>query len=63
MIMYICRAYARVGDLDLDDQVNDGANPRDVLVDKFILHPQYGTDIKKNDIALIHLKEPVQFSG
>lgn len=55
-------AYARVGDLDLDDKINDGANPSDALVDKFFIHSQYNNTVKQNDIALIRLKEPVQFS-
>lgn len=57
------RAFARIGDLDLDDNLNDGASPVDAPIDQVVPHPQYSTNPMQNDIALIHLKNPVQFTG
>lgn len=49
-----------MGDLDLMT-TDDGANPVDYTVSRFIKHPKYYSRTKKNDIALIELKENVQF--
>ena len=49
----------RLGDLNLI-ATDDGANPVDYNVSKFIKHPQYNPRTKKNDIALIELKENVR---
>lgn len=57
------RSFARIGDLDLDDQTNDGASPVDAPIDQIVPHPQYSTNPMLNDIALIHLRNPVQFTG
>lgn len=55
--------FARIGDLDLDDSVNDGASPVDAQIDRIVPHPEYSTNPMLNDIALIHLKNPVQFTA
>ncbi|KAF4517625.1 hypothetical protein B566_EDAN002856 [Ephemera danica] len=52
---------ARVGELDYSDD-NDGAEPEDVGIADFILHPEYHPQQWYNDIALIKLTRPVAFS-
>lgn len=55
---------ARLGDLDLDPDVNDGATPIDILIDRIITHENYLRDGKQiNDIALFILKNNVTFNG
>ncbi|XP_076174782.1 venom serine protease Bi-VSP [Ptiloglossa arizonensis] len=51
----------RVGDLNLlrDD---DGASPVEIEIDQKIVHPQYSTSKMENDIAVLRLKEEVQFT-
>lgn len=52
-----------MGDLDLDDDVKDGATPLDILVDQVIFHAQYDSKKRLNDIGLLKLKEKVTFTG
>ncbi|XP_065221063.1 venom protease-like [Planococcus citri] len=52
----------RVGDLDLEDSVRDGASPQEIPVDQIIAHPDYTTSPITNDIALLHLRNPVTFN-
>lgn len=60
----MCRTVARLGDLDLDTDVNDGATPIDILIDRIITHENYRRDGKQtNDIALLILKDNVTFNG
>lgn len=64
--IYICifRAVVRLGDLDLDPNVKDGAFPVDVVIDGVITHERYLHEKKQiNDIALLKLKEKVNFNG
>lgn len=64
MKYYVFRAVARLGDLDLNPNVRDGAKPRDVLIDSVIIHEKYSNDIKQiNDIALLILKDDVTFNS
>lgn len=57
------RTTARVGDLHLDNTVKDDASPVDINVDRIIPHPQYQATPIANDIALLHLKDPVIFTS
>ncbi|CAH0393361.1 unnamed protein product [Bemisia tabaci] len=54
---------ARIGDLDLDDSVDDGAKPVTILVSRSEWHPKYSESWDGYDIALLTLKTPVEFSG
>lgn len=53
----------RLGDLDLDDDVDDGASPLDVRVEKTIPHTGYRPSNKVNDIAIVKLQKSVSFSS
>jgi len=51
--------FARLGDQNLKDP-ND-ADPKDYEIEKVIKHPQYSSHTKHNDIALLKLKQDVEF--
>lgn len=51
----------KLGDLNLQKD-NDGAHPIEILVDDIIVHPDYVTTSKYNDIALIRLNKAVKFN-
>ncbi|XP_050544251.1 transmembrane protease serine 9-like [Daktulosphaira vitifoliae] len=53
---------ARLGDLDLDSDVNDGASPVDVPVERVITHENYNSQDYTNDIAVLKLKRSVSFN-
>uniref|UniRef100_A0A1B6D423 CLIP domain-containing serine protease n=1 Tax=Clastoptera arizonana TaxID=38151 RepID=A0A1B6D423_9HEMI len=53
----------RLGDLDLNNNVDDGSSPVDVDVDKVIPHTDYLASNKVNDIAIIRLKTSIEFSN
>lgn len=57
------RSIARLGDLNLDESVDDKANPLDVFIDEIIMHPNYSQFPIINDVALLRLQETVNFSG
>ncbi|XP_054259697.1 venom protease-like [Macrosteles quadrilineatus] len=52
----------RLGDLDLEEGVVDGASPVEVDVDRAIPHPNYRSSGKTDDIAVVRLKTQVQFN-
>ncbi|XP_045509083.1 venom protease-like [Colias croceus] len=52
----------RLGDQNLDPNVQDGAEPVEVGIKNIITHPQYRSPSKYNDIALIELKTDIDFS-
>lgn len=55
---------ARLGDLDLNPTINDGATPLDVPIEKIISHARYFVGYKLvNDISLLKLKESVTFTS
>jgi len=54
---------ARLGDLDLDFNVNDGATPLDVPIDDIIIHEMYNPRENTNDIAILKLKNNVSYGG
>lgn len=51
----------RLGDLNLQKN-NDGANPIEFLVDEIIIHPNYVSTSKYNDLALLRLDKTVKFN-
>lgn len=53
----------RLGDLDLEDGVNDGASPVDMEVESAMPHSEYKSSEKVNDIAIVKLRGRVQFTG
>lgn len=53
----------RFGDLNLNDDVYDKANPQTIPIDKTIMHPDYSEHLTSNDIAIIRLKWNVEFTG
>ncbi|XP_050420466.1 venom protease-like [Adelges cooleyi] len=54
---------ARVGELDLNPNVKDGASPQDIPVSKIIAHELYNGERVVNDIALLKLESPVTFNA
>nr|ACF70480.1 serine proteinase [Rhodnius prolixus] len=52
----------RLGELDLDNNVNDGANPIDVNIERTIVHPSYNPQKYTDDIAVLKLQNEVPFS-
>uniref|UniRef100_A0A1B6H1G6 Peptidase S1 domain-containing protein n=1 Tax=Cuerna arida TaxID=1464854 RepID=A0A1B6H1G6_9HEMI len=52
----------RLGELDLDPNVADGARPINVDIERVIFHEQYNNNLKINDIGLIRLKTKVPYS-
>jgi hypothetical protein len=58
------RIIVRLGDLDLDPNVPDGASPIDMAIKKSIIHPEYhGEGVIKNDIALLQLQNAVEYTS
>ncbi|CAF4942755.1 unnamed protein product [Pieris macdunnoughi] len=53
----------RLGDQNLDPNVEDNATPVDVPIKNIIPHPQYNSPIKYNDIALMELHTDVDFEA
>ncbi|XP_031417421.1 LOW QUALITY PROTEIN: transmembrane protease serine 9-like, partial [Clupea harengus] len=49
----------------LGRQTQQGSNPNEVSrsVDRIVLHPNYDSDTSDNDIAMLRLSSPVQFSN
>lgn len=52
----------RLGDLNLDETVADGATPIDVPIEEVLVHPNFTVRPPVNDIALLRLKNPVEFT-
>ncbi|XP_024084327.1 venom protease-like isoform X2 [Cimex lectularius] len=52
----------RLGDLNIDDRVKDNATPIDYEIEKAMTHPGYDARRHTKDIALIYLKQTVQFT-
>jgi hypothetical protein len=55
-------SFVRLGDLNLDNSVNDGATPKEYNIKRFIVHKDYKTNEKQNDIALIELDTSINFN-
>lgn len=52
-----------MGDLNLDNNVNDGASPIDVPVARVLTHERYNAQEYTNDIALLKLNYSVNYSS
>lgn len=52
-----------LGDLNLDNNVRDGASPVDVPVARVITHERYNAQAYTNDIALLKLENTVNFNS
>ncbi|KAL1117166.1 hypothetical protein AAG570_004493 [Ranatra chinensis] len=59
---YLLLFLVRLGELDLNDTVDDGADAKDVRIDRAFVHPLYDSKRKFSDIALIRLRENVTFT-
>ncbi|XP_050420474.1 venom protease-like [Adelges cooleyi] len=53
---------ARLGDLSLDPDVDDGASPQDIPIEKIIAHESYDRRKRVNDIALLKLESAAVFN-
>lgn len=55
---------ARLGDLNLDPNVDDGATPLDIPIERAISHERFNRkNGRNNNIAILKLKKPVTFTG
>lgn len=62
--MYVVfRTVVRLGDLNLNDSIPDRATPMDIPVEKTIVHENYDASAHTVDIALVKLKNPVEFTS
>jgi len=52
----------RLGDLNLDPNAVDGAEPIDVAISRVIIHTRYNTPQLTNDVALLKLGNSVGFN-
>jgi hypothetical protein len=52
----------RLGELNLQNSI-DGANPVDVVISEIIVHPDYVSSLRYNDIALLRLEKKVKFNN
>ncbi|XP_003247330.1 venom serine protease Bi-VSP [Acyrthosiphon pisum] len=57
------RILARVGDLNLDPTIDDGATPLDIPIKRIIRHKEYDVQKYTNNIALLVLKNIVSFTA
>jgi hypothetical protein len=53
----------RLGDLNLNDTVEDDLQPIDVMIEEIISHRNFQRSKLVDDIALLRLKERVTFNG
>lgn len=53
----------RVGELNIDANVKDDADPEDVPIAEIFVHPSYDSSDHTNDIALLRLNKSVTYSG
>lgn len=53
----------RLGDLNLNDTVNDEAEPMDVKIANVITHEKYDPIKNGYNIALLKLEKSIRFSG
>jgi len=54
--------WVRLGDFDIQS-TNDLAMPRDYKIEKYVIHPDYKSPARYNDIALLRLETDVVFSA
>lgn len=62
MLTYCRREYVRLGDVELNDAA-DGTKHTDISIEKIIPHPEFSRNPIINDLALIRLKVPVNYTG
>lgn len=60
---WFSRSVIRLGELNLNPRVADGAKPIDFPVARILKHQQYNPKTIVNDIALIKLEKTVTFNG
>lgn len=53
----------RLGELSLEDGVEDGASPVDMEVESSVRHPEYKNGRFVNNLAVIKMKDSVNFNG
>lgn len=53
----------RLGDLDVNETIADGASPIEVNIKEVIKHEKYTTRPVLNDITLLRLSQPVEYSS
>lgn len=66
VMVSLCRCFrkiVRLGDLNIKDDIEDGASPVDMEVDSSVPHPSFRSGYKKNDIAIVKMKGRVTFTG
>ncbi|XP_031780170.1 venom protease isoform X2 [Nasonia vitripennis] len=51
----------RLGAHDLEN-TDDGSHPIDVIVESYVVHPEYNNTSKENDIAILRLDRDVEFT-
>lgn len=61
MVNSFFRVVARLGDLNLDPNVNDGAEPIDIPIARILTHKEYNAREYTNDIALLKLENNARF--
>lgn len=52
----------RLGDVNLNNTVNDGATPLDIPIESTLIHEKYTSSPITNDVALVKLKYAVQYT-
>lgn len=57
------RVSVRLGELDLNPNVTDGATPIDIPIQHVIPHELYNAQEHSNDIALLKLEKTVTFNS
>lgn len=53
----------RLGELDLNPTVDDGASPLDVSIELVLPHEEYNSQRLVNDIAVLKLRDRVTFGS
>lgn len=62
MIIF-CREVVHLGDLDLNPNVSDDADPINIPIARVITHERYNAREYTTDIALLKLSQTVRFNG
>lgn len=63
-MLCLSRVKVRLGELDLDETVDDKSQPQDIDVDRAIKHNEFRSSRKGiHDIAIVKMKRKVSFTG
>lgn len=63
-MLCLSRVKVRLGELDLDETVDDKSQPQDIDVDRAIKHNEYRKSRQGiHDIAIVKMKRKVSFTG